>query len=135
MSGATKLDNWSDDGVTLSPRGGTRIVASSGYIGLVLINPQTGTSYQLALTDQSKLVTLTNASAITLTVPNNATAPFTVGTQIDLAAGGLGLVTVAAGGGVTINSVGGALSLNGQYAGATLIKTDVDTWLLTGNLS
>ena len=35
------------------------------------INTQTGTAYTLAASDAGKLVTLTNAAAITLTVPGN----------------------------------------------------------------
>lgn len=98
-------------------------------------NAQTGTTYTLVLTDAGKLVSLTNASAITLTVPPNSSVAFPVGTRIDLAQLGAGQVTVAAGAGVTINSYASALSLVGQYAGATLVKTATDTWLLVGNLA
>ena len=135
MSGATKIDNWVDDGSTLTPRGGQRVVASSGNVSLVLFNNQVGTTYQLVLADQSKLITLINAAAITLTVPNNVTVPLPVGAQVDIVQGGAGTVTVAAGGGVTINSAGGLLSLNGGNTAGTLIKTGIDTWLLTGNLA
>jgi hypothetical protein len=98
------------------------------------INAQTGTSYTLALTDSGKLVTLNNASAVTLTVPTNATVAFPVGTQIDLAQLGAGQVTVAAAAGVTINSTPG-LKISARYGGARLVKLATDTWLLTGDLS
>lgn len=111
------------------------VIVNGAVKGLTSINTQTGISYQLDALDQSKLVTLTNAAAVTLTVPTNAVVPFQVGTSIDLVAGGLGLVTVTPAGGVTINSVGGLTNLNGQYAGATLTKTATDVWLLVGNLS
>jgi hypothetical protein len=101
--------------------------------GVRAINAQTGTSYTLALTDVGKLVTLSNAAAVTLTVPTNATVAFPVGTEIDLAQLGAGQVTVA-GAGVTINGSPG-LKIAAQYGAATLLKLATDTWLLLGKLS
>lgn len=98
------------------------------------LNAQTGTSYTLVLTDHTKLVTLSNASAITLTVPPNSSVAFAVGSVIDLAQIGAGQVTVAQGSGVTINSTPG-LKLRAQYSGATLRKRATDTWLLFGDLA
>lgn len=98
------------------------------------INPQTGTSYTLVLADAGKLVTLSNAAAIALTIPQNASVAFPVGTQIDLAQIGAGQVTVG-GAGVTIQSEGSMVKLYRQYSGGTLIKRATDTWLLIGNLS
>lgn len=99
------------------------------------LNAQTGTSYTLALTDVAKIVTLSNASAITLTVPTNASVAFPIGTQIVLIQLGVGAVTVAPAGGVTVGSFGALLNLGGQYAGATLLKTGTDAWILVGNLA
>ena len=96
-------------------------------------NAQTGTTYTLALTDAGKLVTLNNASAITLTVPANSSVAFSVGDQINLLQLGAGQVTVAGAGGVTIRSEGSKLKLKGQYATATCVKIDTDEWVLLGN--
>jgi len=98
-------------------------------------NAQTGTTYTLVLTDAGKMVTLSNASAITLTVPTNASVAFPVNTRIDLLQYGAGQVTVAAAGGVTIASKASALKLSAQYAGATLWKKATDTWVLVGDIS
>jgi hypothetical protein len=97
------------------------------------INAQTGTTYTLVLTDDSKLVTLSNAAAITLTVPTNASVAFPIGCQIDLGQLGAGAVTVG-GAGVTINSKNSNLTINGQYVGVSLVKIATDTWLLLGDL-
>ena len=86
------------------------ILATGTIIGLNLINAQTGTTYTLVLTDNSKLITLSNAGAITLTIPTNATVAFPIGCQIDLVQLGAGAVTVAGVSGVTINSKGGNLT-------------------------
>lgn len=98
-------------------------------------NAQSGTTYTLVLADANKLVTLTNGSAITLTVPANSSVAFPVGTQIDLAQRGAGAVTVAGAGGVTVNvHADDTLVLDGQYAYATLVKIATDTWDLFGKL-
>jgi hypothetical protein len=97
-------------------------------------NPQTGTTYTLALSDAGKMVTLANAAAITLTIPTNATVAFPTNTRIDLIQYGAGQVTIA-GAGVTINSSGGKLKLTGQYSGASLWKKATDTWVLIGDIS
>lgn len=103
------------------------------------INAQVGTTYTFVLADgsdagKSPLVTLSNASPITATVPLNASVAFPIGTQIDLAQIGAGKVTVAAAGGVTINSKLGNLSVGAQYVGVTLVKIGTDSWLLLGDL-
>lgn len=98
------------------------------------INAQTGTTYTPVIGDASKLITLSNASAITLTIPPNASVAYPVGTKIDLAQIGAGQVTVAQGAGVTVNSTP-TLKFRTQYSGATCIKTATDTWLLVGDLA
>lgn len=98
------------------------------------INNQTGTTYTFAISDSGKYCRFSNSSAITVTVPPNSSVALDIGTQIDCAQIGAGKVTFAAGSGVTINSIGGNKSLAAQYTGATLIKTDTNTWDLEGNL-
>jgi hypothetical protein len=99
----------------------------------ITLNAQTGTTYTLALTDKNKLVTLSNASAITLTVPTNATAAFATGSQVNIQQIGAGQVTVAGASGVTINGTGTKLAV--QWSAGTLIKTATDTWTLIGDLA
>ena len=111
-----------------------RVVGSAELDNLTL-NAQTGTSYTLVLTDAHKLVTQSNASAITTTIPPNSSVAFDIGDQVNLLQLGAGQVTVAAGSGVTIRSEGTKLKLKGQYAAATCIKIASDEWVLVGNLS
>lgn len=101
----------------------------------VSINAQTGTTYTLVLADLGKLVTLSNAGAITLTVPTNASVAFPVGTIIALQQMGAGAVSVVGATGVTINGTtpGSETLTNAQYlTTATLTKHATDTWTLTG---
>ena len=88
-------------------------------------NAQTGTTYTLALTDFTKLVTLNNASAVSVTLPLESTVAWETGTQLRLLNIGAGTVTVAGAVGVTIN--GSPLTLT-QGKGANLIKTGTNTW-------
>lgn len=110
------------------------ITGTVNLLGNVIVNAQTGTTYTLAASDTAKVVSLSNASAITLTIPTNATTAFPTGTQVILYQAGAGQVTVG-GAGVTLRSNGSKLKLNGQYAVATLIKIGTDEWILAGNLS
>lgn len=97
-------------------------------------NAQTGTTYTLVLTDAGKMVSMSNAGAIALTIPTNASVAFPVNTRIDLLQLGAGQVTVG-GAGVTIQSSGSKLKLTGQYSGATLWKKATDTWVLIGDIA
>ena len=100
----------------------------------VSINTQTGTTYTTVAADASKLITLNNGSAITLTIPPNSSVAYEVGTKIDLAQIGAGQVTVAAGAGVTVNATP-TLKLRAQYSGASCIQYAADTWILAGDLA
>ena len=82
------------------------------------INAQTGTTYTLVSGDAGKVVTLSNAGAITLTVP---AATFSAGQRVDIAQRGAGAVTVV-GSSVTVNAPPGrSLVLQGQYAYCSLV--------------
>ena len=98
----------------------------------ITLNAQTNTTYTLVLADRDKLVTLSNASAITLTVPTNASVAFATGTQVNIQQIGAGQVTVAGDTGVTVNGTG--TKTRAQWSAATLLKTATDTWTLIGDL-
>lgn len=93
------------------------------------------TAYTLVLGDAGKHVELTNAAAITLTVPTNASVAYPVGTEITIEQGGAGVVTLTPDSGVTINSLLGNLDTAGQYAVVKLVKKAADIWLAYGDLA
>jgi hypothetical protein len=98
-------------------------------------NAQTGTSYTFVAADSSKLVTASNAAAITITIPP---AIFTAGEQINLQQIGAGQVTFAAGVGVTITSTGAtsaAPKLRAQFSACTVICTAANTFTVIGDIS
>jgi hypothetical protein len=100
------------------------------------LNAQTGTTYTLVAADASyKLVTCSNAAAITLTVPPSI---FTAGDVINLQQIGAGQVTFAQGAGVTITSTGAtsaAPKLRAQFSAATVVCTAANTFTVIGDLS
>ena len=122
------------DGDVLTAANVNSITEGVNDLAFGVLNAQTGTTYTLALTDVAKVVTLTNGSAITLTVPLNSSVAFPIGTQILLYQGGAGNVTISPAAGVTIRSDGAKLKLNAQYAVAGLLKLGTDEWVAFGNL-
>ena len=112
-----------------------QLTVSGGLVAPLQINAQTGTTYTFVLADAGKMVTSSNGSAQTLTVPPNSSVAYATGTQIIVQAIGSGTATLAEGSGVTINSKDSNKEIDGQWAAATLIKTATDAWSLIGALA
>jgi len=119
------------------PTGSTGAAGATGASGTNLagFNTQTGTTYTLVLGDKDKLVTLNNASAITLTVPPSV---FSANDIVNIAQFGAGQVTLAQGSGVTIQSTGAtttAPKLRTNKSSASIICTASNTFLVIGDIS
>ncbi len=99
------------------------------------VNAQTGTSYTLVAADAGKLVTLSNGSAVTLSVPQDSDATIAIGTYVDLYALGAGQVTVQAGSGATLRTSGLTAKSRAQYARFGVQKVSANTWSLFGDLA
>ena len=98
-------------------------------------NAQTGTTYTLVAGDLNKLVTLSNASAITLTVPNGI---FTTGQQINIQQIGAGQVNIASDGTSVLTSTGAVSTaplLRAQYSAATIVCTSSNNFTVIGDIS
>lgn len=90
----------------------------------------TATSRTLALADAWNYVRPGTTSAITLTVPTNASVAFDYGTEITIRASGN--ITLAAATGVTLNAPsGGTLSMTARMT-VTLKKVGADVWDVIG---
>jgi len=96
----------------------------------LVLNPQTGTTYTLVSSDLNKLVTLSNSSAITLTIPS---ATFTTGQAINIQQIGAGQVTVQGDGTSTFTGTG--TKLRTQYSAATIVCTGTNTFTLIGDIA
>ena len=113
----------------------TGAITGGSVVAPIAINAQTGTTYTFVAADAGKLVTSSNGSAQTFTVPPNSSVAFDVGTQIIVQNIGSANCTLAQGSGVTITSVDSNKEIDGQYASACLIKTATDAWTLIGKLT
>lgn len=101
------------------------------------INAQTGTTYTTVLDDNGKLVTLSNAGSIAVTIPLNSSVAYPVGAQINMTQLGAGQVTVSGAGGVTIVSTGATAAqpkTRQQYSTLTAVQTSTDNWLVIGDI-
>lgn len=110
-------------------------LAAAATPKLLAFNAQTGTTYTLISSDADKLVTMSNASAITLTIPPSV---FSAGQQINVQSIGVGLTTFAAGAGVTITSTGATASapkLRARYSACTVICTASNVFTVIGDLA
>jgi hypothetical protein len=104
------------------------------------LNAQTGTTYTFVLADNGKLVTASNASAQTYSIPTNASVAYPIGTQINIIQIGAGQVTINAvtSGTTTVSSTGAtatAPKLRAQFSSATCIKASTDLWYVVGDIS
>ena len=99
------------------------------------LNPQTGTTYTLALVDADNVVTASNTSAITITIPP---AVFSAGDRITVIQKGAGQVTFAQGSGVTINSTAAtatAPKLRARYSAATIVAESATVFFVVGDIA
>lgn len=119
------------------PTGSTGATGATGASGTNLagFNAQTGTTYTLVVGDKDKIVTASNAAAITVTVPPSV---FSANDIINVQQIGAGQVSFAQGAGVTITSTGAtstAPKLRAQYSAASVICTASNTFTVIGDIS
>lgn len=132
-TGAVVLSNTDISGL------GTAAVLNTGTAnGLVAlsgltINNQVGTSYNFVLGDANIQVTGNNAAAQTFTIPPNSSVAYVIGDVIEVLQLGAGIITIAPGAGVTLNSSSAIFTTPNQYASIYLEKTGTNTWVMTGN--
>ena len=105
------------------------------------IDAKTGTTYTFVLQDaNNELITASNASAQTYSIPTNASVAFPIGAQINIIQIGAGQVTINAvtSGTTTVLSNGGtaaAPKLRAQYSAATIICTSSNNFTVIGDLA
>jgi hypothetical protein len=125
-----------NSGKYLSTDGTTTSWAAAVATLNVTFNAQTSTTYSLIAADaNNKIVTLSNAGAITLTIPNGV---FTVGQQINIQQIGAGQVTVVSDGTTVITSTGAtstAPALRAQFSAATIVCTSSNNFTVIGDIA
>ena len=111
----------------------TSIAVTDNVVYHITQNATVG-AYTLVLTDDNRMVEMSNAAGTTLTIPLNSSVAFPIGTMITILQTGNGQTTVAGAGGVTVHGTPG-LKLRTQYSAATCIKRATNTWVLIGDLA
>lgn len=117
------------------PAAGRALAGSGESKDLVAtINAQTGTTYTVASTDRGKVVRLSNASGITVTLPNDAA----VGFYCSWGQGGAGQVTFSPASGATLVNRQSHTKSAGQHAqGGFIVYANSGgtsaQWTLTGD--
>jgi hypothetical protein len=110
------------------------IQTSAGVPSLTSFSEKTA-SYTLDTLDhQDNVVEMNSASAITFTIPANATLAWPVGASMDIFQMGEGQVTIANAAGVTLNFTPGN-KLRTQFSSCTIMKRGTDSWVLYGDLT
>jgi hypothetical protein len=92
-------------------------------------------SYTFVLADAGTCIESLSATAVTFTVPLNATVAFDTYTVLQVRQYGAGQVTIAPAAGVTLRTAAGTLTTRAQYAMVWLHKRGTDEWIVSGELS
>jgi hypothetical protein len=119
------------------PTGSTGAAGATGASGTNLagFNAQTGTTYTLVIGDKDKIVTASNASAITVTIPAST---FSANDIVNVQQIGAGQVSFAGASGTTITSNGAtsaAPKLRAQYSACSVICSASNTFTVIGDIS
>jgi hypothetical protein len=89
-------------------------------------------NYTFDAADTNKVIRNTSGTAVTFTIPVDT---FTLGDRIDIINGATGVVTIAAGAGVTLLSKDSAVTIDTQHAAATLVFRDTNLVYLIGDIA
>jgi hypothetical protein len=100
------------------------------YVDFESLNDQTGTTYSLQASDSGKVLTLNNASAVTLTVPAGLPAGF----NCTIVQKGAGAVSFVSGTGVTIANRLSRTMTAGQNAVATIVSISSNYFITSGDM-
>lgn len=94
------------------------------------INTQAGTTYTTTIDDADGMVRCTSASAVSVTIPPNSSAPYLLSDTILFEQQGAGLLTLVAGAGVTLE--GSSLVSFGTKSILCATQTVLNTWVVYG---
>ncbi len=95
----------------------------------------TGSIKVLLVADNMKFFVLDSAERIFVAILENATEAFPIGAEMGFVREGVGIVTFAVAGAVSLRSRAGLVRLNAQYSAATLKKIGLNDWRLIGDLT
>jgi hypothetical protein len=116
------------------PLNANLVQVNGGLDHNIIQRASSGTAFTLGLIDKGSFFETTSPSAISVTIPTNASVAFPIGTQIWFVQGGVGVPTFSGDTGVTLRTRSITRQPFGRYAEVKLTKTNTDEWYLTGDL-
>ena len=105
--------------------------ASGGGASYSAVRTQSGTTYTLVLGDAGDYIQTTSTTAVTITVPTQASVTWAADTEIYFEQNNTGQITLVGASGVTINS-SETLKTFARYSVVALKRVASDVWTLTG---
>jgi hypothetical protein len=105
--------------------------ASGGGASYSAVRTQSGTTYTLVLGDAGDYIQTTSTTAVTITVPTQASVTWAADTEIYFEQNNTGQITFVGASGVTINS-SETLKTFARYSVVALKRVASDVWTLTG---
>lgn len=93
-----------------------------------------GTTLSVTLTENGRLVRCDSGSAVTITVPSQASVALDTGFRFDVVQYGAGQVTIAAGSGAVVRATPTAKT-RAQYSALSVVKINTNDWLVVGDVA
>jgi len=112
---------------------GAKYLKSS--VATLVFNNQVGTTYPITASDHGKIITVTNANPIVVTLPEDSTENLDAGFWCIVRQGGAGQITFAVEGADAIESADTLTKLRTQYTSANIIKKASAVWLINGDMT
>lgn len=113
--------------------GAWRVVGSNAFL-----NNKTS-SHTLVMSDAGKTLDFNSSSTAVVTIPTNSNIAFPIGSQIAFIQSGTGQISfvgqTSGSETVVINSKNGNKKTSTQYTQSILVKKDINTWYLFGDLT
>jgi hypothetical protein len=105
---------------------GTNGVVLDGSAGIIVNENVKTANHTAQIADLGKVIAMNNTSAATVTIPNDSTTNFPIGSIVRICKIGSGGVTLAAAGGVTLSKVG----TFGDFEELYIRKRAANTWIV-----
>ncbi len=112
------------------------VVEVEGGVNIANVQNDGTGARTLGLADINAHLVFSSGSAVTVTVPANASVAFPIGSTVDIEQAGAGQVSLVGEAGVTLNKPAGRTAATAsQHAVVRLRKVTPDTWTLFGELA
>lgn len=114
----------------------TSIIATKNFVNLISYGTAiTGTTYTVASGDMYKITEFTNASTVTITIPDDSSdSVFPIGSTIEYRQMGDGRLSFVATSPATLVSTDNYTKTRTKYSSAILEKRASNSWILTGDI-